>query len=119
MIVEITLMKIQFIALKELALKTHSDVQIIDVFLPRGIVMEVNLSRINYDIYLNNKTFFIDDDCGDGADEPPEYCKSEGRTCFGDLFTCDNGNCVPRIYICDGKLFIKIKFQKYENKIIV
>lgn len=43
-----------------------------------------------------------DDDCGDGADEPPEYCKSEGRTCFGDLFTCDNGNCVPRIYICDG-----------------
>lgn len=43
-----------------------------------------------------------DDDCGDGADEPPEYCKSDGRTCFGDLFTCDNGNCVPRIYICDG-----------------
>lgn len=41
-----------------------------------------------------------DDDCGDGADEPPEYCKSEGRTCFGDLFTCDNGNCIPRIYIC-------------------
>lgn len=37
-----------------------------------------------------------DDDCGDGADEPPEYCKSEGRTCFGDLFTCDNGNCIPR-----------------------
>lgn len=43
-----------------------------------------------------------DDDCGDGSDEPPEYCKSEGRTCFGDLFTCDNGNCIPRIYICDG-----------------
>lgn len=43
-----------------------------------------------------------DDDCGDAADEPPEYCKSEGRTCFGDLFTCDNGNCVPRIYLCDG-----------------
>lgn len=43
-----------------------------------------------------------DDDCGDGADEPPEYCESEGRTCFGDLFTCDNGNCIPRIYICDG-----------------
>ncbi|CAG2123537.1 unnamed protein product, partial [Medioppia subpectinata] len=31
-----------------------------------------------------------------------EYCKSEKRTCFGDLFTCDNGNCIPRIYICDG-----------------
>ena len=38
----------------------------------------------------------------DSADEPPEYCKTEGRTCFGDLFTCDNGNCIPRIYICDG-----------------
>ena len=36
-----------------------------------------------------------------GADEP-EYCKSGTRTCFGDLFTCDNGNCIPRIYICDG-----------------
>lgn len=23
-------------------------------------------------------------------------------TCFGDLFTCDNGNCIPRIYLCDG-----------------
>ena len=36
------------------------------------------------------------------ADEPPEYCKSGTRTCFGDLFTCDNGNCIPRIYLCDG-----------------
>lgn len=43
-----------------------------------------------------------DDDCLDGSDEPPGYCQSEGRTCFGDLFTCDNGNCIPRIYICDG-----------------
>ena len=43
-----------------------------------------------------------DDDCGDKSDEPEEYCKSEKRTCFGDLFTCDNGNCIPRIYICDG-----------------
>ncbi|OQR75748.1 low-density lipoprotein receptor-related protein 2-like, partial [Tropilaelaps mercedesae] len=43
-----------------------------------------------------------DDDCGDGADEPAEYCKSEKRTCFGDLFTCDNGNCIPRTYLCDG-----------------
>lgn len=33
------LMKMQFIAHKELALKIHSDVQIIVVFLPRGIVM--------------------------------------------------------------------------------
>ncbi|KAF0300501.1 Low-density lipoprotein receptor-related protein 2 [Amphibalanus amphitrite] len=31
-----------------------------------------------------------DDDCGDGADEPAD-CKSKERTCFGDLFTCDNG----------------------------
>ena len=43
-----------------------------------------------------------DDDCGDKSDEPEDYCKSEKRTCFGDLFTCDNGNCIPRIYICDG-----------------
>ncbi|KAA0193938.1 hypothetical protein HAZT_HAZT000341, partial [Hyalella azteca] len=43
-----------------------------------------------------------DDDCGDGADEPEEYCGQEGRTCFGDLFTCDNGNCIPNIYLCDG-----------------
>ena len=26
----------------------------------------------------------------------------EGRTCFGDLFTCANGNCIPRIYVCDN-----------------
>ena len=37
-----------------------------------------------------------------GADEPKNYCKSGTKTCFGDLFTCDNGNCIPRIYICDG-----------------
>ena len=43
-----------------------------------------------------------DDDCGDGADEPADYCKSEGKTCFGDLYTCKNGNCIPRMYICDG-----------------
>ena len=40
--------------------------------------------------------------CCLGADEPPDYCKSGTKTCFGDLFTCDNGNCIPRIYICDG-----------------
>ena len=43
-----------------------------------------------------------DDDCGDKSDEPEDYCKSDKRTCFGDLFTCNNGNCIPRIYICDG-----------------
>ena len=35
-----------------------------------------------------------DEDCTDGADE--KECDVEGRTCFGDLFTCANGNCIPR-----------------------
>lgn len=58
-------------------------------------------------------------DCGDSADEPPEYCESEGRTCFGDLFTCDNGNCIPRIYLCDGDndctcFFILFKYFQFQ-----
>ena len=43
-----------------------------------------------------------DPDCDGGEDEPEDKCQAESRTCFGDLFTCDNGNCIPRIYVCDG-----------------
>jgi hypothetical protein len=45
-----------------------------------------------------------ENDCPNGEDEPSN-CKQSG-TCFGDLFTCDNGSCIPRLYICDGVCLI-------------
>lgn len=99
--------KIHYIARSEHVHKTASDVQTTDAFQLLGIVTAMMVRSFVILIVTNEnfRDFNLFDtfaDCGDSADEPPEYCESEGRTCFGDLFTCDNGNCIPRIYICDG-----------------
>ncbi|XP_014669426.1 PREDICTED: low-density lipoprotein receptor-related protein 2-like isoform X2 [Priapulus caudatus] len=45
-----------------------------------------------------------DGDCGDGdmADEDPSFCNTTVKTCYGDVFTCDNGKCVAKVWLCDG-----------------
>lgn len=43
-----------------------------------------------------------DNDCGDSSDEPEDVCSQSNRTCFGNMFTCNNGRCVNPLFLCDG-----------------